>query len=449
MAHMCPGSINGKKSLVDVILEYFIVDTEEAIMIEKFLRDNIGIRTFELKNCSWRSGTIYFPAYKKADLETVTPRIISWLSILQANSALEKLRFTFHCFSPVECAVFLEELARNRHLKNVYIEDLQEYCCCLNSRRPSSNSEEKGDLLQGRRPEILLIECKPIRRIRLNLWTSEDLDWFVTVVLPLQFSHRVTDFTLILSLLDPTPEAALAIAKFIEESKTLAQLVMDLGCPKNDRNELKISAVQKTILGGVHRNSSIKDFVLCYTDCTDVEAEELAHTIRKNKTVCYLNLNLGLNAGHVFLSQLFPRIWCNYAVLRCAIMGIPYLLESAYHNLSNVAARNQRLVARAAKFTLGSSTKPCAEAFELVSSNPGLVDELCELVSVEETEASRMIRQRLRWLQNFNSFMQVSGVVKRRVACHMNISGWLHLDDVDEYSWRCVRNYLRLADIQK
>ncbi|KAH9370878.1 hypothetical protein HPB48_020717 [Haemaphysalis longicornis] len=60
-----------------------------------------------------------------------------------------------------------------------------------------------------------------------------------------------------------------------------------------------------------------------------------------------------------------------------------------------------------------------------------------------------MISKRLEGLQNLKNFMQISGLVKQRVVCHVDSSGWLQLDDVDEYSWLSVRKYLRLADVRK
>ncbi|KAH9370880.1 hypothetical protein HPB48_020715 [Haemaphysalis longicornis] len=441
-------ALHGNKRLVNVTLEGFVVNIEEALAIENFLTKNSEIRSLELIYCV--SGNArQVPCYDTDEFGTLTPLILPWLSLLKSNRVLQNVRLNFRGFNPAECAAFLEGVAKNRHLRSVSIEDIQKYCCSLSRHARRNNKGGNGTMRQDKRPEILLNGCEKIRPVSLYISTPEELTWFVTAVLPSEFRLRITSFTFRLPLLDPTQESASAIAGFIAESKSLALLVMDFRCANNDSKKWQGLEIEKTILKAVHRNSSINDLLLYYLDCTDADAEELAYTISRSNTICNVRFDLGLNAGSVFLSHLFPRISCNYTILSAFMGNIPCLVGSPYHNLLNITARNQRLVARAAKFAAGSSSTPCAEAFELVSSNPALVNELCELASVDETEASRMIGQRLRYLQNVHNFMQISVVVKQRVRCHMNSSECLQLDDVDEYSWLSVRRYLLLADVRQ
>lgn len=440
-------ALNGKQHLHNVILENFFVDIQEEITIEKFLTGTSGIRSFKLRRCFWRRGDVYFPAYDTDDMHTLTPRIRPWLSILEQNCGLHELRLKFHGFTPAECAAFLEELSRNRHLRNVHIEDLQEYCCSLYSRRHRDNNGRTEDM--PRVPEVLLNECLQIRHIRSYVWTPEHLAWFAAAMLPVELSNRVTELDLRTSELDLTQDAAMAIAEFIAESKTLARFAVNFRSWNTDAKTVLMLETQKTILKAIHRNSSIKDLYLCYPDCTGVDAEELAWTIRKSRKMCYLDVCLGPNAGQTFLSHLVPSIWCNYTVVRAFMTAIPDMGKSLYDHILNVAARNQRLVLRAAKFVLGSPSTGSAEAMEFVASNPALVYKLGDLTSVDEAKAFTMIREKLRELQDIDSFMRIAGVVKRRVKCHKTRNSVLQLDDVDQYTWRSLRKYLRLADVYK
>ncbi|KAH9383346.1 hypothetical protein HPB48_024561 [Haemaphysalis longicornis] len=439
-------ALGGNKGLVNVILQEFIVDYEEATAIGKFLAENSVIRNFELRSCCWRDDGVKAARYDTDDFGTLTPRILPWLSILKTNHVLQKLRFSFFGFSPAECAAFLEELGRNRTLRIVSIEDFQEYCCCLSRRGHRSKTCKVFDVICNPRTEIILAECEQIRPVKLYIFTAEHLAWFVAAALPLGLRHRVTEVKLKLNWITVNHESASVIAEFIKASNILTRLELDL---TSQERGAEISEVRRTILKAVLRNSSIKDLDLWYPDCTVPDAVELAYAIGESKSICCLNLCISSDAGLLFLSHIFPSISCNYTLVRVHVTRIPHLGEAVYHRLLSVAARNRHLVARAAKFAAGSTSRACAEAMECVSSNPALVDELCELASADEIEACRMITHRLEGLQDLDNFMHISGVVKRRVVCQMYINGALQLDDVDRYSWHCVRKYLRLADVQK
>ncbi|KAH9383339.1 hypothetical protein HPB48_024554 [Haemaphysalis longicornis] len=357
--------------------------------------------------------------------------------------------FKFGGFLPAECAAFLEELARNRTLRIVSIEDFQQYYSCLCRRGQRSNNGGVSGTIRGRHPEIILAECEQIRQVNLGIYTSEALAWFVTAAVPLGLCHRVTELQLSLDHWRvPTQESASVIAEFIKASNTLTRIKLYFYSSGDPRN-LAFWEARSTFIRAVHLNPSIKHFILWYPDCTAADAEELACAIRESKSICYLDLGLGPDSGLLFIFHIWPRISRNYTLVRAHVRDIPHLGRAGYRRFLSVAARNRHLVARAAKFAAGSSSRACAEAMECVSCNPALVDKLCERASVDETEACTMISQSLRVLQDLDYFMQISGVVKRRVACHMDVSGGLQLDDVDQYSWRCVRKYLRLADVQK
>lgn len=435
-------ALYGNKGLLNVGLANFVVDIEETIAIEKFITENSGIRKFELRWCSWRNDGASDARYDTDDFGTLTPRILPWLSILKRNHVLQKLRLNFRGFSPAECEAFLEELAINRNLRTVFIEDFQEYCWCLRHRGHRTKDGGKCGALHDRRAEIKIVECEQIRQVSLNIATPKALAWFVAEALPLQLGRRVAGLTLYLAHLNLSHESGSTIAEFIESSHSLERLVLDFSYSS------PMSEVRRAILSAVHRNASIQLFHLVYPSCSSLEAEQLARTIRQSKTMCWFTLDLNYEAEQMFLSQIFPDISRNYILVGAYVEGVPDVGAGEYQNLLSVMARNERLVARAAEFVAGRSSKHYAEALEFVSSSPALVNKLCALASVDEAEASGMINESVRRLQDMDDFMRIAGVVKRRVVCLMKGWGKLQLDDVDEYSWHCVRKYLRLADVQ-
>lgn len=300
----------------------------------------------------------------------------------------------------------------------------------------------KFGALHDRRAEIKIVECEQIRQVSVSIGTPKALAWFVDEALPLQIGHRVAGLTLYFPHLNLSHESGSTIAEFIESSHTLEWLLLDFS------SSLPMPEVRRAILSAVHRNASIQRFYLFYPSCSSVEAEQLACKIRQSKTLCWVTLDLNYEAEQMFLSQIFPDISRNYVLVGAYVAGVPDVGAGEYQNLQSVMARNERLVARAAEFVAGRSSKHYAEALEIVSSSPALVNKLCALASVDQTEASGMINESARRLQDIDDFMRIVGVVKRRVICLMKEWRKLQLDDVDKYSWRCVRKYLRLADVQ-
>ncbi|KAH9370879.1 hypothetical protein HPB48_020716 [Haemaphysalis longicornis] len=211
-------ALHGNKGLVNVTFDWFIVKIEEAIAIENFLTENSKIRSFALRECFFGNAGIA-PCYHANEFVSLTPLILPWLSVLKTNRMLQQLHLNFRGFSAAECTAFLEGVAKNRHLRSVSVEDIQEYCLSLSRQTRSNNNYRKGGILRHQRPEILLSECEQIGHIRLQMSTPEDLTWFVTAVLPNEMRHRITDFTFVLPLLDPSHKSASALAGFIEDSE--------------------------------------------------------------------------------------------------------------------------------------------------------------------------------------------------------------------------------------
>ncbi|XP_075558174.1 uncharacterized protein LOC142590165 isoform X2 [Dermacentor variabilis] len=88
-----------------------------------------------------------------------------------------------------------------------------------------------------------------------------------------------------------------------------------------------------------------------------------------------------------------------------------------------------------------------AAALDRVSRHPALMAELVEVLSIDEDEAARMVRQRFRSIEGLHEFMRLAGVVKQRVTCRPREDGRAQLDDLNSECWCHVRRYLQLDDV--
>ncbi|KAL1471656.1 hypothetical protein MTO96_039815 [Rhipicephalus appendiculatus] len=102
---------------------------------------------------------------------------------------------------------------------------------------------------------------------------------------------------------------------------------------------------------------------------------------------------------------------------------------------------------RAAHLVNGRRRKYGAAAAELVHSNPGLVEKVQELASVDEDEAVSRIKKSLKSFSKLDNFMRLAGVVKYGVTCHSRDEGQKQLVDIGRDCWLYIRQYLKVADI--
>ncbi|KAL1443495.1 hypothetical protein MTO96_007407 [Rhipicephalus appendiculatus] len=115
--------------------------------------------------------------------------------------------------------------------------------------------------------------------------------------------------------------------------------------------------------------------------------------------------------------------------------------------IKDIVRRNNSLVTRAAHFVMGTRHKYCATAAELVHSNPGLVEKVQELASIDEGEAASLIKRRLKRLSELDDFMCLAGVVKCSVTCNRRDDGQKQLADLNRDCWLHIRQFLKVSDV--
>ncbi|KAL1483506.1 hypothetical protein MTO96_033138 [Rhipicephalus appendiculatus] len=146
------------------------------------------------------------------------------------------------------------------------------------------------------------------------------------------------------------------------------------------------------------------------------------------------------------MRKLSPNFSNNYSLLGMRLQ-LPWHIGGDWYTVAEVIRRNCSLVTRAAHFVTGRRLRYCAEAAELVHSNPGLVEKVQELASVDENDAALRIKTSLRSFSELNDFMRLAGVVKYGVTCHSRDDGQKQLVDIGRDCWLCIRQYLKAGDI--
>ncbi|KAL1483104.1 hypothetical protein MTO96_002174 [Rhipicephalus appendiculatus] len=97
---------------------------------------------------------------------------------------------------------------------------------------------------------------------------------------------------------------------------------------------------------------------------------------------------------------------------------------------------------------MGTHHKYCAAAFELVHSTPGLVARVQSSASVDENEATQMIRRSFKNLLELDGFMRAAGVVKDSVTCYPRDDGKTQFADLNRDCWLHIRKFLKVSDIE-
>lgn len=443
-------ALENNRTLSKVCLESFVVDCAAAKAIEKYLVNNSVIRSFSLKYCHWYEGGLVrhrslspcSERYDTDDFGVLSGRVHPWLSILRNNRSLEELRLQLSGFSPAECAAFLKELSASPNLKKVTIEDLYLYFSCRGRRTCNDASGKETVASASDRPDVVLLGCKQLRKIRVRFHDACDRLWFAMALEALHLCQHVTSLEIDFNLSSIDERVACVAAEYIEKTKVLKSFTLtfegSVDAPGNGSSECRM-----WLLSGLSRNGSVTKFTLKTMVLDELQSILLAKTVRSSTKICNLRLFATSRSIDAFVNHLSPEFSENSTLVSIDFdVGI-VALTPQYFAVKEVVRRNFSLVTRAAHFVMGNSSRRCINALELVADSPALIDKVCELASVPEEEAIGKVRDGLRNLRGLDDFMRATGVVSRRVSCERLSQGERRLDDLDDDSWFHVRSFLK------
>ncbi|KAL3236835.1 hypothetical protein MRX96_022092 [Rhipicephalus microplus] len=400
-------------TLSEVRLENFKVNEGNSCLVALFLSINQSLRDFHLVRCS-----LYTDAYPP------TPAIFSpWLTAFSKNKTLEKLTMELSCFSLEQCRSLFEALKFNAF--------------------PEQHHRGASPCYVDN-PGVELTECKDLSKFAVSSNVLSHSDSFCTTLRVLPSCAHVTSLSITVweELFDWNVMNAL-ISQYIATTTVLRELSLTIFYQIWDH----ANHVESVLVRALAINKSIRRLCIDGITFNESETQVLAETLQSTRTMCYFSYYPRDRQSTVSLFQkLSPNFSSNYTILE--LNG--YLRQVGHHDLfimDDVLHRNMSLVARAAHFVTGTRHRYLAAAAELVHSNPGLVDFIRKLASVDEGEALSRIKNSLKSFYELDDFMRLAGVVKYGVSCHRRNDGQKQLVDINRDCWLCIRRYLKVGDI--
>ncbi|KAH9382701.1 hypothetical protein HPB48_023257 [Haemaphysalis longicornis] len=442
-------ALSGNHALRSITFTGFFVDMEGARAIKRYLAKNTMVKIFSLKECRWhgKHGPWHATDNSKYDTDNIgvlSGRIRPWISILRKNRTLQCLTLNLSGFSPAECNALFDELVNNSTIQKVTIEDIGLYCSRRGRRLSSPRTNRRSKTIHER-PDQLVAECRQLSDLKLMYYEPDDSTWFKMTVPVLTGCRHIT--TLSLDMRFSFQDGAVSlVATYISQTSVLRDLHLCLPWflvivnPNDTTHRLEV-------LRALEKNSSVRKLTLWENGFNIGEISFLAKIVRSSKVLHTFTLNSFAEQVETFMQHLSPDFYLNQTLVSLQFYATRVRVTRSFFVVRDIVRRNHDLVTCAAHFVIGNRSRQCCEALEAVAHNSALVEKLQEMFSVDEQTAVDSVCKSLHHIRLMVVFMRFTGVIESQLAFCEETSGRLCLQDIDEYSWCCVRRYLRVADV--
>ncbi|KAH8036514.1 hypothetical protein HPB51_000779 [Rhipicephalus microplus] len=362
---------------------------------------------------------------------------------LQLELALDLSKFNTNEYRPL-----FKALASNPCLKKVTVElfkqaDVVELCRAVRT----SGARERfyvGTHYLREDTVDALTECKELSSVAVPPQMFSSHEPMMTILRLLPSCSHVTSLVLTLWARQFEGPAGSHIAQCITDMTSVRTL--DLRILYRGFGDAFANA-QWELAQALTANKSIRRLRLHGPWFGETDIEMLAGTLQSSRTLCEMFFfRQRMNFVISLTQKLSSNISRNYTLLDMRLEK-PWYMSRDWFIVADVLRRNCSLVTRAAHFVMGTRLKYCAAAAELVHSNPGLVETVQKLASVDENEAASRIKNSLESFSEMDDFMRMAGVVKRGVTCHSRDDGQKQLVDIGRDCWLYLRQYIKVADI--
>ncbi|KAH7956045.1 hypothetical protein HPB52_005781 [Rhipicephalus sanguineus] len=431
-------------TISEVKLIGFDLNDKNSRLVAEMLSENRSLKTFHMvKSSLYGSGRI-------PETDGVSGRICPWIIAFDKNRTLERLTMELSCFNLRECKSLFKVIASNKSLKNIAVErvrptDEAEICRLL----LESGVRERFFLARPHvveDPAVTLTECKELSGVTINTDTPRGLDSLHTALFLLPSCSHVTSLTLDLQQQCLNGDVISLMAQYFTSTTVLRDLQVILS-PKTSNT---VNRAERALMQALFFNKSIRKLSMTGVDFDETEIQMLVETLQASRTLYELSYHPHDSMSTVLLIQkLSQNVSSNYTLLSIQVDRyiVDWVSRRELFTVNDVVGRNLSLVTRAANFVMGTKNRYCAAAAELVHSNPGLVDKVQALASVDENEASSRIETSMKSFSELDDFMRMAGVVKYSVTCHRRDDGQLQLTDLNRDCWLYVRQHLKIGDI--
>ncbi|KAL1422941.1 hypothetical protein MTO96_021535 [Rhipicephalus appendiculatus] len=416
-----------KVTLTSLSLEYEVIG-----LISSLLSQNRTLRTFSTIRCRFH---------------VVYSQVSSYLAAFTVNKTLEELTLDFSRFNTNEYRSLFRALASNPSLKKVTVEQVSgenvaEICRAVRE----TNARERffvGTHYVIENTLDALTECKELSSVEVQSQLFNRSEPLLTTLSLLPSCSHLTSLGLALRQ-DEFSRASSLIAQCITGMTALRKLKLTV-----TRGEIGVAfnEARQELAQALSLNKTIRRLTVYGPLFGDAEIEMLADTLRSSRTLCEIFFfPQRLGSVMSLMRKLSPNISGNYTLLDMRF-DRPCKLDGDWFTVADVLRRNCSLVTRAAHFVMGTRLNYCAAAVEQVHSNPGLVEKVRELASVDEDEAASLIKKSLKSFSELDEFMRVAGVVKYGVTCQRRDDGKMQLVDMGRDCWLYLRQYIKVGDI--
>ncbi|KAH7943540.1 hypothetical protein HPB52_009196 [Rhipicephalus sanguineus] len=370
-----------------------------------------------------------------------------WLVALAENKTLEELTLCLDWIDPDNYDSFFKALARNTSLKKVSVQNFRdehvtEICRALRE------TGVEGRFVVGKHrvlkdTVVELPECKELSYITVECRHADFFEPLRTALCILPTCNHVKTLRLVIIRELFNSEVSSLIAQYITNTRALKEL--DLSFISGGLNV--VDRTERTLVQALSLNNSIRKLSIRGLHFNDTESQVLVDMLDSSRTLYDLFLCSYDYKLTVSLTQkLSKNLSSNYTLLSVHL-NWHQASSGELFTIEEVVRRNLSLVTRAAHFVMGTRHKYCVAAAELVHFNPGLVEKVQKLASIDEDEAASRIKNSLKSITELDDFMCLAGVVKHSVSCHRREDGQKQLVDLNRDCWLVLRQYLKVGDI--
>uniref|UniRef100_A0A224YUR1 Nlr family card domain protein n=1 Tax=Rhipicephalus zambeziensis TaxID=60191 RepID=A0A224YUR1_9ACAR len=439
------------RCITELTISWLTLTDEDVDLINQLLSRNRTLTRFNLIECKWdkaqrQNGTD--GEHRTGNSVGVPSRIDSFLVALSKNKTLQELSLTPSWFNTNECRSLFETVSSHASLKKVKLEVCErEDAVEIYRALRETGAQDRfflGTHRALRENEVALTQSNKPSGVGVDEYVFYGYAQLLAT-LTLQPSHsHVTSLWLLLERDLLNPQVSSVIAQYIAGTKTLRDL--KLRFRDADFGDVVHDARRELVLA-LSVNASVRKLEVRGSWSEEAEIRLLADTVLCSRALCHVSFNPDERESAVSLVRMLsPTIAGNYTLLSMRPEDhVPY--SDRWFRVNNVTRRNCALVTRAAHFVTGTKEKYCAAAVELVHYNPGLVEKVQELASVDEMKAASLIKASLKKISELDAFMRLAGVVKYGVTCHSRDDGKKQLVDIGRDCWLHLRQFIKLDDI--
>ncbi|KAL1483074.1 hypothetical protein MTO96_002144 [Rhipicephalus appendiculatus] len=414
------------RCLTELTITWLTLVDEDVDLINQLLSRNRTLTRFNLIECKWdkaqrQNGTD--GEHRSGNSVGVTSRIQPFLVALSKNKTLQELTLTPSWFNTNECRSLFETVSSHASLKKVKLEVCE---------REDAVEIYRALRETGAQDRFFLGTHRALRENEVALTQSK------------KPSGVGVDEHVFYGL---RPVARHAHPAAVAQPGDFAVASSGAGSVEPPDFGDVVHEARRELVLALSVNESLRRLEVRGSWSEEAGTRLLADTVLSSRTLCHVSFNPDERESAVSLVRMLsPKIAGNYTLLSLRPEDhFPY--SDRWFRVNNVTRRNCALVTRAAHFVTGTEEKYCAAAAELVHYNPGLVEKVQELASVDEMKAASLIKASLKKISELDAFMRLAGVVKYGVTCHSRDDGKKQLVDIGRDCWLHLRQFIKLDDI--